>query len=457
MKIFRRIAAAFSMILISALAFSTMAVSAEPEKLTETGIALKSVSYASNFTTGYNFYHQLDANQKAIYDKLKNLKPTSGDIEINLATPITFYAATGNPTEEEMRTINYLVQGALDALLKDYPEIFWMEFGKGGCTYKSKMIQSPEGSKYRTTINSIVFQPVLIDSYNDSKNTIVSELQTEVKNFKIGGSSRYDRLRSIHDGLANKIAYDTEFTSDRANDAYGALVDGLAVCEGYSEAFKLLCDREGIPCILVVGQGVDSKTGKTEDHMWNAVQMEDGNWYLVDVTWDDQTEKESKKIVYSCFLVGTNSPGGVFGSLTFSQSHLVSGRFTTADHSIDFKYPQFSPIAYVPGGSSTKSENSTKATTSLKPKTSTTTKTTHSSTKASVISSGTSHKTESFTTGTSIATEASETYIAKQENVEESRGNNPFLSITGLIPFIVAGGAIIAIIMIAVFMARRKE
>ncbi|MDO4798538.1 MAG: hypothetical protein Q4A01_11045 [Coriobacteriales bacterium] len=61
------------------------------------------------------------------------------------------------------------------------------------------------------------------------------------------------------------------------------------VCEGYSKAFKYLCDltwpdpATGIECILVSGT-MDVSGGEDGAHMWNIVHMDDGNNYLVDVT-----------------------------------------------------------------------------------------------------------------------------------------------------------------------------
>ncbi len=57
------------------------------------------------------------------------------------------------------------------------------------------------------------------------------------------------------------------------------------VCEGYSKAFKLLCDLsdfdyEGFDCYLISGYLNRSGNG----HMWNAVTMDDGYNYLIDIT-----------------------------------------------------------------------------------------------------------------------------------------------------------------------------
>ena len=59
------------------------------------------------------------------------------------------------------------------------------------------------------------------------------------------------------------------------------------VCEGYSKAFKLLCDlsdfeNEDIYCILVTG--LFTGGGTTGPHMWNVVSLGDGMNYIVDVT-----------------------------------------------------------------------------------------------------------------------------------------------------------------------------
>ena len=64
------------------------------------------------------------------------------------------------------------------------------------------------------------------------------------------------------------------------HSAYGILLNGYGVCESYAKAMSRLLDAIGIPNTYVVG---DAGGG----HAWNYVQMPDGNWYLVDSTWND--------------------------------------------------------------------------------------------------------------------------------------------------------------------------
>lgn len=94
----------------------------------------------------------------------------------------------------------------------------------------------------------------------------------------------------LHDRLMEKTVYDDQTAnsgdpyaaSPNAFTAYGALVEGKAVCEGYSRAMELLLHKSGIACTLVSGE--DKKTGGS--HMWDMVTVDGLNYHL-DPTWDD--------------------------------------------------------------------------------------------------------------------------------------------------------------------------
>ena len=61
--------------------------------------------------------------------------------------------------------------------------------------------------------------------------------------------------------------------------AYGALRDHLAICGGYAQAFQLLLEQAGIPCVTVSG-----RMG-AENHMWTLARI-DGRWLYFDPTSD---------------------------------------------------------------------------------------------------------------------------------------------------------------------------
>ncbi|MBO5935520.1 MAG: hypothetical protein J6Q94_08540 [Clostridia bacterium] len=96
-------------------------------------------------------------------------------------------------------------------------------------------------------------------------------------------SDDYSTELAIHDYIVKNCTY-TE-NAENASNAYGCLIDGEAVCSGYSRATMLLLNKAGIESVLVGGTGITSDN-EVISHMWNIVWI-DGSPYHLDVTWDD--------------------------------------------------------------------------------------------------------------------------------------------------------------------------
>ncbi|MDE7194599.1 MAG: hypothetical protein K2O14_11605 [Oscillospiraceae bacterium] len=92
-------------------------------------------------------------------------------------------------------------------------------------------------------------------------------------------SDVFKQVKVLHDAIVNMTTYTLNGPVYKS-EADGPLVNGRALCEGYSKAFAYLCQSIGVQCICVVG------SGNGENHMWNMVRIGD-KWYHVDVTWDD--------------------------------------------------------------------------------------------------------------------------------------------------------------------------
>lgn len=126
--------------------------------------------------------------------------------------------------------------------------------------------------------------------------------------------SEYEKVRAIHDYLVVHVDYDYENLAagtlpDTAFTKEGALLLHSAVCEGYARAFSYLCSRAGLEELLVYGTA-DDGTG-VQTHAWNQVRI-DGEWYHVDVTWDDplmngKVITDGSNIIYEYFLVPDRS------------------------------------------------------------------------------------------------------------------------------------------------------
>ena len=112
---------------------------------------------------------------------------------------------------------------------------------------------------------------------------VIYELITE-------SMSEYEMELAIHDWIIDWAEYDREAISNAPNakpdpdgdNPYGLLINKNAICRGYTTAFQLFMDMLGIECITVDGT---ARRG-VEVHAWNMVRL-DGDWYCVDVTWND--------------------------------------------------------------------------------------------------------------------------------------------------------------------------
>ncbi len=113
-----------------------------------------------------------------------------------------------------------------------------------------------------------------------------------------------DKIRAIHDYIVLNCKYDYDnylagAVPFEARLAYGVLVNGSAICQGYSAAFNLLCKTAGIRSIVVTGEA----PANPDSHAWNAVLI-DGVIQFVDVTHDDPVPDAEGRVNYSYFLLG---------------------------------------------------------------------------------------------------------------------------------------------------------
>ena len=108
-----------------------------------------------------------------------------------------------------------------------------------------------------------------------------------------GDMSDCEKALAIHDWIVYNAEYDAntlsqlpDFREDPDSDnPYGLLVNRKGICLGYVTAFQLLMDVLGVECISVQGESCGSSS-VWEAHAWNMIRL-DGDWYVVDCTWDD--------------------------------------------------------------------------------------------------------------------------------------------------------------------------
>ena len=100
------------------------------------------------------------------------------------------------------------------------------------------------------------------------------------------GMSDLDKIKAVHDYLVKNTTYYYGYydRADYHNHLKNILSNKIAVCQGYAVAFYVFMKELGIPCTLLTGTA--NNGSGMENHAWNAVKI-NGEWYFVDVTWDD--------------------------------------------------------------------------------------------------------------------------------------------------------------------------
>ena len=214
-------------------------------------------------------------------------------------------------TEAAKNLININVPDIISRLLVDCPyDLYWFDKTKGYSwkfftpaarysngewfyylvdDYSITMIVATEYANGTYTTN-----PEVISSVGTAVSTIQNVVQTHA------AENDYNKLVSYRQDVCSRVSYNDAAASD-STTPYGNpwqliwVFDGddstKVVCEGYSKAFKYLCDlstfrSKDIECYLVTGT-MDGGSG-AGNHMWNIVTMNDGKNYLVDVTNCDQ-------------------------------------------------------------------------------------------------------------------------------------------------------------------------
>lgn len=121
----------------------------------------------------------------------------------------------------------------------------------------------------------------------EKAKTVERVVKTAAEEIRKTASDDYEKTKAAHDYLISRVNYDKTITGENlvelssSHDAYGALAKGVAVCDGYAKALKLLLDELGVSSLLIYGKG------KGVPHAWNMVKI-NGKYYHIDTTWNDQ-------------------------------------------------------------------------------------------------------------------------------------------------------------------------
>ena len=286
----------------------------------DSGISLFSLDY---YTDSYGA--QLDGNAKALYDLLVQNYVVdysqyldSVDFPFEFPDTITFEAVVedgsfqrkGESYVQATNDVKTAIQAASDAFSYDYPQAFWFRGSNYG--YRVSCVRDGSSSTgYRGTFKNFTFKPAnreisenahtRMGDFMGGVHSAVAELNEQTV-----GMDMEQKIKRIHDYICQRVTYRNDNTLWVHSAASLFLdADPAFVCEGYAKSMKIFCYYMGINCACISGTARGTSSGTPGAHMWNYVQMDDGNWYLVDATWDDVGTPPSSRYL----LVGRSTKG----------------------------------------------------------------------------------------------------------------------------------------------------
>ncbi|MDD3187510.1 MAG: transglutaminase domain-containing protein [Bacilli bacterium] len=113
-----------------------------------------------------------------------------------------------------------------------------------------------------------------------------------------------DKIKVLHDYIINNTVYDEEAADEiesglvaesNAYKANGALIEGSAICGGYTDAMAILLSKLGI----------DNYKISSTKHVWNYVYV-NNTWLHLDLTWDDPVTNTGENLLLHTFFLVTD-------------------------------------------------------------------------------------------------------------------------------------------------------
>lgn len=130
-------------------------------------------------------------------------------------------------------------------------------------------------------------------------NRVDAIIQDYIDSVSGCGDSDIDIALKLHDEIAVRCSYSSPIV-DSSYYPYEMYINHNGVCQAYAYMYMYLLTK------LDVESGYISS--KAINHAWNVVKI-DGNYYHVDITWDDPTSDKFGKVRHVYYLVSDSTMG----------------------------------------------------------------------------------------------------------------------------------------------------
>ena len=214
----------------------------------------------------YYYRSTLDSTKQQAYDLLR-AGMLAGKEKIPMTVPI--------PVKE--------IFAIYKMVIYDSPELFWCEINGSRYAYNNKGIVTYYKPGYNDLVKDIAGNTAKLEAEVSDALADIWSLSTDA-----------EKAKYAHDFLTHGVSYDLNAPYNQA--AYSSLVNRSSVCAGYTHGFQYLMQKVGIPCAYVLGYTPGGY------HAWNIVKL-NGEYYAMDVTWDDPVGAPEGKYFYNYFNI----------------------------------------------------------------------------------------------------------------------------------------------------------
>ena len=288
-----------ALLAVFSLFFCVFSVNASAEELETETITLTEyeqlrdfMPYLMSASTAYSSDFDINELRNSILNAVYN-----GDNELN----ITEFGLTVN----DINVVTDLMWYNMPELLRAVKGLSYSYYSSSGLITRIIFNYEFDSAYFRYIYNE--FEVAANEMTSDLKCDSITDVQ---------------KALILHDRLAIKCEYDTDAADElnafyeaninnsdaappwnSAFTAYGAIVDGGAICQGYTEAYEYLLEKVGIES--------ERCRSANLNHIWNIVYIK-GRGYHVDVTWDDPvfanpSSKPSDYVQHNNFLVSSSA------------------------------------------------------------------------------------------------------------------------------------------------------
>ena len=243
-----------------------------------------------------------DGNKDWLIDTSFAPKDSDGDysyVITEFSGSAAGYSTMLKNIDTDFSNICFAGETVYGAFLMDHPEVFWLSDQSN----IAKIINYEEVNDFYRYTCKVVLKlttddyDIRCESFRKSEDILkgITRLKNAVSGILSSATGdEYHKIAYFNSWLTRNNEYN-RILSNGGKEPYfthlslcaleGNKGDNGPVCEGYANAFKVLCDAARIPCATNSGTAINS-AGNPKGHRWNYVLIED-RWYAVDVTWND--------------------------------------------------------------------------------------------------------------------------------------------------------------------------